>query len=55
MEHVERVLAVLRHKEPDRIPIDMGSPINSIHVVAYRNLLRYLGLGDVPLVIWDRM
>ncbi len=55
MEHVERVLAVLRHKEPDRIPIDMGSPINSIHVVAYRNLLRYLGLGDAPLVIWDRM
>jgi len=31
MEHVERVLMTLKHKEPDRIPIDLGSVINDIH------------------------
>lgn len=55
MEHVERVLAVLNHKEPDRVPIDLGSTINGIHHVTLRGLLALMGLEDVPVVIFDRM
>ncbi len=33
MNHRERVLAALAHEEPDRIPIDLGSTINSSMVV----------------------
>jgi len=55
MEHVERVLAVLNHKEPDRIPIDMGSPINGIHHIALKRLLQFMGLEEYPIMIFDRM
>ncbi len=41
----ERVLTALDHKEPDRIPIDLGSSHNcGIHIDAYRNLREYLGI-----------
>ena len=29
MNHRERVLKTLEHKEPDRVPIDLGSTVNS--------------------------
>ena len=39
------MLATLNHKEPDRVPFDMGSTqVTGIHVVAYANLRRALGL-----------
>jgi uroporphyrinogen decarboxylase len=41
----ERVRAVFEHREPDRVPIDMGSiGATGISVHAYRNLCRYLGV-----------
>lgn len=41
----ERVLASLDHREPDRIPIDLGSTvISSIHKKAYIDLKAYLGI-----------
>jgi uroporphyrinogen decarboxylase len=44
MNHRERVLCALEYKEPDRIPIDMGSypGASSINARAYQNLLKYL-------------
>jgi len=55
MEHVERVLTVLNYGEPDRVPIDFGSPINGIHHVTLRRLLALMGLENYPVVIFDRM
>jgi len=55
MEHVERVLTVLDHRQADRVPIDLGGPINGIHHVALKNLLALMGLRDYPIVIFDRM
>ncbi len=55
MEPIERVLAVLEHKEADRVPLDLGSPVNGIHYITYEGLVRLLGMGKVPIVIWDRM
>jgi uroporphyrinogen-III decarboxylase len=39
-----RVLTALAHKEPDRIPFDLGATaLSSIHYTAYNDLVRYLG------------
>jgi uroporphyrinogen decarboxylase len=49
----ERVLTTLQHKEPDRIPFDLGSTIlTGITRIVYRNLVNYLGLplGEAPVV-----
>jgi uroporphyrinogen decarboxylase len=41
----ERVMLALNHKEPDRIPIDLGGSIcSSIHKSAYIELKKYLGM-----------
>ncbi|MGD9495386.1 MAG: uroporphyrinogen decarboxylase family protein [Armatimonadota bacterium] len=44
----ERVLAALSHKEPDRVPFDLGTTfVTGIHCIAYERLLRGLGLGEL--------
>lgn len=41
----ERVLAALRHQEPDRVPIDLdGTRASGISAIAYNRLRRHLGL-----------
>ena len=48
----ERVRAALHHEEPDRVPIDLAQAAgDGIVAIAYRNLLKYLGLGDRPIRI----
>jgi uroporphyrinogen decarboxylase len=44
MNSRERVLAALRHDEPDRIPLDLGSRASTLETVPYNNLKKYLGL-----------
>ena len=45
MNHRERVLAALAHREPDRVPIDFGGTGDStIHTAGYQGLRRELGL-----------
>ncbi len=40
----KRVLETLAHKEPDRIPFDLGATVDtSIHYMAFNDLVRYLG------------
>jgi uroporphyrinogen decarboxylase len=40
-----RLLTALSHREPDRVPLDLGSTqVSGIHVVAYHNLRKALGL-----------
>lgn len=51
----ERVRLALSHKEPDRVPLDLGSTGNTgITAIAYRKLLSYLGI-EAEVVVWDRM
>ncbi len=50
----ERLLTALNHREPDRVPFDLGSTqVTGIHVVAYRRLRAALGLPSVEPVICD--
>jgi uroporphyrinogen decarboxylase len=43
-----RVLQALNHQEPDRVPFDLGGTgLSTIHVTAYQNLRRHLGLPEI--------
>ena len=45
MTSQERLKTALDHREPDRVPLDLGStPVTGIVTVAYRNYCRYQGL-----------
>jgi uroporphyrinogen decarboxylase len=46
MNHRERILSAINHKQPDRIPLDLGAtPSSGISVVAYQNLVNHLDLS----------
>ena len=50
----ERILAALDHREPDRVPVDLGAtPSSGISAVAYHRLLGPLGLEDEPVLVYD--
>ncbi|MCZ7583630.1 MAG: uroporphyrinogen decarboxylase family protein [Deltaproteobacteria bacterium] len=54
MTHRERVLAALNHKEPDRVPIDLGATRNTgINLFAYRKLLDHLGIDAEVKLLQD--
>ncbi len=51
----ERVRTALEHREPDRVPFDLGGAmVTGINVNALRNLKRYLGL-KTEAVVWDQV
>lgn len=54
MNHRERVLAALSHKQPDRVPVDMGGMASTgIMAVAYDKFRRFMGLPTGKLRIID--
>jgi uroporphyrinogen decarboxylase len=56
MNSRERVLTALNHKEPDRVPFDMGGTVvTGIQAKAYRRLRQYLGLPEKEVTIIDML
>ncbi len=53
MNSRERVLLALDHTEPDRVPIDFGGIVTSMHHEAHRRLLEYLGMPPYEAPIQD--
>jgi uroporphyrinogen decarboxylase len=54
MNSRERLITALKHKEPDRVPIDIGqSAVTGITQKAYKNLLKYLGKDTDKIIIHD--
>lgn len=54
MNSRERVLAAIAHKQPDQVPVDLGStPSSGISAIAYSNLLKAIGRTDLPVQIYD--
>lgn len=50
----ERVLTAIKHQDPDRVPCDLGAtPSSGISVVAYQNLIKYLGKGHLKTHVYD--
>ncbi len=48
----ERLITALDHREPDRVPIDLGGNQTGIHKFAYERLVKTLGLRE-DIVIMD--
>ncbi len=40
----ERILTAPNHQEPDRLPMDFGGLLTTLHVFTHRELKRYLGM-----------
>jgi uroporphyrinogen decarboxylase len=56
MNSRERVVTALNHKEPDRVPLDIGGTIvSSITSKAYMNLRDYLAMPKEQLKIFDHV
>jgi len=52
----DRLRTALAHREPDRVPLDLGSTqVTSIASRAQRRLRLHLGLPDVPARVSDRV
>jgi uroporphyrinogen decarboxylase len=50
----ERVLSAIRHREPDKVPIDLGAMRSTgITAVAYSNLKKYLGIQAGETLVYD--
>ena len=50
----ERILAAIDHRQPDRVPVDLGStPSSGISAIAYGNLKRHLGMAHGATRVYD--
>ena len=50
----ERVMAAIGHKQPDYVPLDLGStPSSGISAIAYNNLKKHLGITGGQTRIYD--
>ena len=50
----ELVLAAIDHREPDRVPVDLGAtPSSGISAIAYGRLKQHLGLTDGHNRVYD--
>jgi len=50
----ERVLAAIAHREPDKVPVDLGStPSSGISAVAYARLRGHLGVREGAARVYD--
>ncbi|HNR42574.1 MAG TPA: uroporphyrinogen decarboxylase family protein [Bacteroidales bacterium] len=53
MNSRERILASLNHRQPDRVPVDLGaSTVTGISAIAYGNLKKVLGISR-PTRVFD--
>jgi len=50
----ERIITALSHKEPDKVPIDLGSTlVTGIMAIPYRKLKEYLGIKEGNIRVFD--
>ncbi|NLE45557.1 MAG: methyltransferase, partial [Chloroflexi bacterium] len=50
----ERVMLAVDHREPDRVPIDLGGHRSSgIMAIAYGRLKQYLGISTGDIYVYD--
>ena len=50
----ERVLSAINHKEPDKIPVDLGgTPSSGISAIAYNRLVKHTGIENKANKVYD--
>jgi uroporphyrinogen decarboxylase len=56
VNHRERVMAAIRHEEPDRVPVDLGGMRSTgIMALAYASLKEHLGVTEGDIYVFDTM
>jgi hypothetical protein len=56
MNSRERVVAALEHRQPDRVPVDLGGAVvTGIHAAALDRLRKALGLPSEPVKVYEPM
>ena len=56
MNSRDRVLTALAHREPDRVPVDLGGAVvTGIHAAALDRLRKALGLENRPVKVYEPM
>ena len=54
MTSKELILAAINHQTPERVPVDLGAtPSSGISLVAYQNLIKYLGKSHLKSYVYD--
>lgn len=54
MNSRERVISAINHKEPDRVPVDLGAtPSSGISAIAYSNLKKHLMIDEGHTRVYD--
>jgi uroporphyrinogen decarboxylase len=54
MNSRELILATINHQTPARVPVDLGAtPSSGISLVAYQNLIKYLGKSHLKSYVYD--
>lgn len=53
MNSRKRLKLSLNHKQPDKVPIDLGGNQSGIHLKAYKRLIEYLGIMDDAIQTYD--
>ncbi|MCD6166521.1 methyltransferase [candidate division KSB1 bacterium] len=50
----ERVRLAIQHREPDRVPLDLGAtPVTGIAASTYAKLRQALGFAPTPVKVWE--
>jgi len=49
----ERVLLALNHQRVDRVPLDLGGWVTTIHQIAYNNLIQLIGIPETEREVHD--
>jgi uroporphyrinogen decarboxylase len=50
----QRILAAIEHRQPDRVPVDLGAtPSSGISAIAYGRLKQHLGLTQGRTLVYD--
>ena len=56
MNHRERVVAAIRHQEPDRLPVDLGGMRSTgIMAISYHALKKHLDINEGDIYVFDTM
>ena len=54
MNSKQRVITAINHRQPDKVPVDLGAtPSSGISTIAYYNLKKHLKINNKPVKVYD--
>ncbi len=54
MNSRQRVITAINHRQPDKVPVDLGAtPSSGISTIAHYNLKKHLNINNKPVRVYD--